>query len=75
MQTITQICFVQEKDHLNQSEMYYAYHFIHRYVEEPFTNTPLETLLYASRFLWTRLQDRLPPPGMLFRFSNTNNRL
>ena len=50
------------------SEVYYAYHFIHRYVAEPFTNLPFENLLYASRFLWSRLQDGLTPPGIHLLF-------
>ena len=48
-----------------KSEIYYAYHFIHRYVEEPFTNIPQETLLYSSRFLWAKLQNKLTLPGIL----------
>lgn len=32
------IFFEQHEKYLNLSEIYYAYHMIHRYVEEPFTN-------------------------------------
>lgn len=54
------------------SEIYYAYHFIHRYVEEPFTNIPQETLLYSSRFLWAKLQNKLTLPGIILEFSCRN---
>ena len=54
------------------SEIYYAYHFIHRYVEEPFTNIPQETLLYSSRFLWAKLQNKLTLPGIILQWGSSS---
>jgi len=48
------------RDCHRRSELYFAYHFIQRYSEVPFTSTDLVNLFYTARFLLMNLGSSLP---------------
>ena len=53
-------------EHQRKANIYYAYHTIHRYIEEPFTSYMPEALFNIARFLTHELitlQVRRPTAG------------
>ncbi|KAI9105021.1 WD40-repeat-containing domain protein [Phlyctochytrium arcticum] len=46
------------------AEVYYAYHHVARYVDEPFTAHLPEALFNMARFVWNYLSHHQPPPGI-----------
>lgn len=48
------------QDYQRKAEVYYAYHFIHRYVEEPFTSHMPLSMFHMARYLLHRLNGDIP---------------
>lgn len=52
------------RDYQRKAEIYYAYHFIHRYVEEPFTSHMPLSMFHMARYLLHRLNGEDIPVGV-----------
>lgn len=53
--------FIEEfHSHIENAEMYYVYHEIHRFINQPFTNLLPEALFNMSRFLVLQMMNRTP---------------
>lgn len=48
------------KKYRQLADLYYAYQFIHRYIEDPFTTCSSDNLLNVTRFLINEIQDSQP---------------
>lgn len=56
----TQELYDNWKKYREQADLYYAYRFIHQYVEEPFTTISTDSLLNVARFLINEIKDTQP---------------
>ncbi|KND02004.1 uncharacterized protein SPPG_02510 [Spizellomyces punctatus DAOM BR117] len=46
------------------AEIYHAYFYVSRYIDEPFTAHVPEALFNMARFVWNYLNHQQPPPGI-----------
>jgi len=49
---------------VKKSEMYYAYHFIHRYTDEPFTSLLPDALFQTAQYILNNSKDEETPHGV-----------